>query len=397
MLIYIILFLIILHNVYKFDIQKKGTERQRIWHFHFCALILIVVSSLSYRVGIDSTRYEEGFLHYPILSEFKFKDLQYFNNEPFWVLLNIIVKSFFNSWVIVKLVVMISFTMSLFYVIRRTTRYVFSVVLLFYVISWLPFCFESLRQTMALSFFLWGAIPLYEGDFKKYLIRAWPMVLFHSSGIVIFLLAICFKFIKSTKIICIVILSLFGLSALFSDYMYSIANIINFVSAETAEEMQQSFTNETYGLKSQSLIGLLVHGIQYVFPSVLLSYYYRLRNNNMISSLLLLFSIFSIFSFSWIICYRFCDYFRVFYYIAICDFLLVKTEQHKGLIMKGVIVAGTVVLLYFKSNTLFNSSLSNRTSLDVRYFPYHSVLTKEKDPYREQYVSELTQFTTLFK
>lgn len=397
MLIYIILFLILLYNTYRFDIQRKGAELQRIQMYHFCAFLLIVVSSLSYRVGIDSTRYEEAFEYFPTLSEFKLNTLQFFKNEPLWVLLNIVVKTIFNNWVIVKLIIMISFTMSAFYLIRHTTKYIFSSVLLFYFLSWLPFCFETLRQTMALSFFLWGCIPLFRGELKKYIIRAWPMLFFHKSGIVIFVLAICFKYIKPTKTNCILIAVLFGLSAVFTDYMYSISNIVNIFSAETAEEMQMSFSNDAYGLKTQNIVGFFVHGVQFVIPSILLAYYYGRRENYMISNMLLLFSIFSIFSYSWIICYRFCDYFRVFYYIAICDFLLEQRNQYKVMVSKYVCVVGVLLLLYFQVNKLFNSNTSNRTSLDVRYFPYHSVLTKEKDSYREQYVSELSQFTTLFE
>ncbi len=396
MLIYIILFLIISFNVYRFDIKKQGSERQRIQAYHLCALLLIIVSSLSYRVGIDSTRYEEAFGHYPTLAEFKLSDLKDFNNEPLWVLLNIIVKTLFNSWVIVKFITMTSFTMSLFYFIRHSTKYIFTSVLLFYFISWLPYCFETLRQTMALSFFLWGLVSLFEGDVKKYLKRAWPMILFHHSGIVPFLLTLCFTKIKVTKGLSFFILILFALSAVFSDYMYNFANIINLISAETAEEMMRSFANEKYGLKSQNIVGFIVHGVLYVIPSVLLSCHYYINRKYIISNVLILFSMFSIFSYSWIICFRFADYFRIVYYVALSDFLLNRSYVNKSLITKYICSIAMILLVYMNSNSLFNSTTSNKTSLDVRYFPYHSVLTEKKDPYREQYISESIQFETLY-
>ena len=179
--------------------------------------------------------------------------------------------------------------------------------------------------------------------------------------------------------------------------MYSIANIVNLVSAETAEEVERSLSNATYGLKSQNIVGFFVHGVQYVFPSVLLAYYYGKKGNHIVSNLLLLFGIFSIFSYSWIICYRFGDYVRIFYYVALCEFVLEKRTKSKGGVTKWVCCVGITLLLYVQADKLFNSNISDKTSLDVRYFPYYSILTKQKDPYREQYISGQNQFTTLYE
>ena len=66
-MLYILIFIILLYFVYKYD--YKGKKSKKWTNYYILMIVLIVIAGLRYRLGIDSIRYEEQYKDFPTLGE----------------------------------------------------------------------------------------------------------------------------------------------------------------------------------------------------------------------------------------------------------------------------------------------------------------------------------------
>jgi len=103
MVIYIIIFFYLVVLAYVYDYRKNSIGK--IYFIYLTLLIFILFSGLRYRVGIDTSRYEIFFNECPTLFTLKSGIISCnINEQPLWLLFNIICKTISDDFVILQLI-----------------------------------------------------------------------------------------------------------------------------------------------------------------------------------------------------------------------------------------------------------------------------------------------------
>lgn len=388
MFIYCSIFLYLLYLTYRFDSKGISPQisRKAANHFFVLEYIFILVVGLSYRVGTDALNYMEAFKGFPTFSTFSLDDLLNFEREPFWVLLNITGRSTINDFSFVMMFCAFILNIPLFKLIREECKYPFTVLLLYFLMGWLNVSFEMLRQTCATGFILWGSLYLLKGNRRAFLLRAWPAVFFHITGILLVLLIWAFSYIKINKVSLFICTLIFFVGIMIKDSFEQFFTIFNIMSAEMGATYMDYINSSQYGLLERSFFGYLQNFcLNFFLPATTLFYFYNKNYNTYFQRILMLYVVLLSLSSVLGIIYRMAASLQWFYFIAMATMLFewMKSKKYK------LLQIGVFVLLLYSVNNAINPILTGKyedyahNNRDVRYFPYTNVITKEVVPERE--------------
>lgn len=172
--------------IYHFDIS--GNRRQRLLCYALLSTYLVLLSGFSYRVGSDSGFYEDSFRSIPTLAKVTVDSYYDSPYQPLYFLLCVVCKSVVpdfwfmhlcQSWIVCT--VMFGF-------IRKRTDHLFSGALLFILCIYPYFCFEILKESLAVCMVLLGYPYLEQKKYLKFYLFAALALSFHFSGAVAFFL-----------------------------------------------------------------------------------------------------------------------------------------------------------------------------------------------------------------
>ena len=196
---YLIVFLIALLFVYKYDIKQKAKHKEAAYFLLFISAVLI--AGCRYIVGGDTVRYMRYWEYYPTITD----DPDVFSYalfDPFWMLLNVCCKSVCSDFIFFQFVHAILLNGILFYGVFKRQVYFrehrFTVVLFYFLYFYLYFNMEILREALAIAFFLLSLPAFQQKQWMKYYCLAVIAFLFHSSAIILFLLPM-FRYIPWNK------------------------------------------------------------------------------------------------------------------------------------------------------------------------------------------------------
>lgn len=394
-----ILFLLLLVCMYVFDFFKTTPiDLYRIFYF-ICSLGLISVAALSYKVGSDEFGYRKLFDQYPTLMDFKISRIDQYRMEPAWVIFNVICKTFTNDFTFVHAIIAIFLNSTVSYFIWKVSKFRFATLFAYYILLWITTSFESLRQSLSFSFYLWGCLSLLRGSGKGFLLRAFPMILFHKTGIIVYLLTFFFRGIRRVnKKVLTAVVVLFSISVLSNTFFSGILNVLNVItSEETSELYTQYMQSKEYGIGvSKSIVGsVLIISFNIIVPLMLCRM--KPNVNTRIVPLVLIFVFFSIFQFSFLIFGRLMQYNMIFYIIAFTNVVLPVLKKHKMTIptlfvsIVFTLQLGMEIAGYFRTDRPFVVD-----GADVRYFPYKSVLS-ENPEYPKRETRFVPMWSTIYK
>lgn len=378
MFIYILLFIFLTWGIIVYDFSKFGKYRKP--YYIYCCIALLLIVTFSYKIGTDTFSYLPLFYQYPTFGTFKFTEILTYKCEPFWVLLNISIRSIWSEFCFLHLIVCLLLNIPIYKIFYEQSKHPFSCLLLYYLTIWITCNFESLRQSCAMGFYLWGCMALIKDNQKGFLLRAWPMILFHKTGIIVYILTFMTRYIKINKILLYCLFVLLIISLTISSFFEKIIFYINIFSSDQADIYESYLNSEQQGVGNEkNVLGCIFPLLlNIIIPSYMMVYYKR---NGVIwlSRLLLIFVFFSILQFSFIIFKRLMEYTYIFMILGIINLTYLKIRERR-VIPKCILSLSILCIIYISNINYFRPASSyDVNGLDIRYFPYRSVFDEDKE------------------
>lgn len=383
-MIYLFVLYILLVGI--FIISKKSTSKKKYWYAIEC-ICLILLSGLRYHVGGDSLAYEEDFESgtYPKLTElyrFDFKNSEY---QPLWYLLVAIVKSIANDFILLQIVHSLFINIVVFWFIRRYSKKPFTMVLVYFVMTYLYFNMEILRESIAVCIFLLSIPYLQNKRYLQYYILVILAIGFHFSALILIPIPLIIKantasFSIKQGTIALAIIFVLSLTP-------AIRSVLNAIDFSMVISRYETYS----GLKS-NFVGQIFPIIRSVFMLMLIVPIAKFRENKgfengIINTYLLIVFIGILLQFF----YRFENYLIIPFYVIILNnyYGYKKFSTSKRLKMRSAYIVFLIgisfILLnktyyYVRDQSEFN--YSNTAHYYNRYYPYSSVFEKKEDSRR---------------
>ena len=153
-MIYFIVLIILLFFAFIYDFANTKVGRKIAYYSILIGLICL--SGFRYRVGGDTLSYMLTYPNMPNLKQlgnFDYIDLKL---QPLWVLLVSISKSVTEEFYMLQLFHAIIINTLIFSFIKTNTKYIFTAILLYYIGYFGYFNFEIMRESIAISIFLYS-------------------------------------------------------------------------------------------------------------------------------------------------------------------------------------------------------------------------------------------------
>lgn len=380
-MIYILTVAVLSCFVLLFDILKK--DKLKNFFYVLEAIFLILLAACRFRVGGDALAYEDMYKYLPTMDEllrYGFSDLEY---QPFWYLLNALIKLISDDFFFFQLAHALIINISIFIFFHRYCRHKFTMVLFYFIFLYPYFNFEILREAIAVVIFLYAYPKIFKKKYLKYYLMISVAFLFHASSIFLFFvpfIVVLFKRnIGSTNILIIgIIIALlsFSIVNLFIQYLPVNEVIIRRL--------------DTYASLEFNLNGVIM-GLFRLVPAFLAVYIIRKTGNKseLVASVINIYFILGILAFIVVGAYRLLNYFSIFYYIILVELILYGLKINFYHTLKGKIIKNVLFMLlfinigYYYVRDMSKYNYGNDARFYNLYVPYNSVLYPEVDLRRE--------------
>lgn len=205
-MIYVFVVLGLFWFIYIYD--YKGCRKDKLLWYNIMMIIFVVIAGFRYRLGIDTVNYEDEFYRETLyFSEWNLSNIFLeADTDSGYLMYTSLMKSLFGSWEVAQFLIALFVNVVVFRFLYKNTIYPFVAILLYFCSLYYDLNFETLRQALALSFFLLGYKYLMENKYLKYYIFVILSILFHKVA----LLTLFFPFIKTLKVnVCTVVFLIF--------------------------------------------------------------------------------------------------------------------------------------------------------------------------------------------
>lgn len=380
---YIIPFVTLLFCIYKYDYKQCGSPK---YLLHIICGYFILLSGLSYRMGLDIVNfYVDEFNNYPTLSGISFDFLfETPKRQPGWLLFASICKSVIPSFNFMKTVIAAILNISMFLAIKRHTKYVYTGVLLYFVLLYMYFNFEILRESLAISFFLMST-PYYEANrWKKYYIFILIAILFHESATFLIFLPLIKKIGTSKKSIFAYAFMALGLM-LFASYFTWIPQMIASVPM-FAEKAQGYIQSDYFGTtKSFTITKVLSYSLSIFLPIIATYYIKDYKRKRILGYYVIVYVFIHVFTAFFPIIMRLGNYLSIFYFIFYVEMLKSIVGfyiKRNAYIAKTLLCTAYILYTAIPLHLMPQERLAGFPSIVV-YYPYTSIIDEERIPERE--------------
>lgn len=395
-MIYIFTLLAIIVCAFVFDFGRVKNPRLKNNCYYLLLIWLIALSGFAYNVGADMPGYMEQYAEIGMHKFSTWKDLSYFDNrQPGWMLLNIFCSRIYSRFVLLQLVVSAFSNFVIINFIKKHSKYVFLGIFLYCICSYLNFNFNSLRQTVAIAFFLIGYKYLVERKWVKYYIFIFLAFMFHSTAAICVVFPLFYLIKINYKTIGIILLSTIGLIFL----------MLRLGGAEWLSELflknadlaglftdRERIVEAYFGDNAMKYEGLNVFGLIQLFlfaTPILLTIvgaYKRVITIPTIAlQLLILYLVLYLLDFVIpVVFMRFVMYIEILYYCALSDFAIdfPKKRMSPRIVFTSVLLC---LALFRPVHTLFAINPTSNLEFYKQFYPYYSVFNPHIDPVRSAY------------
>lgn len=380
-MIYFLLISLLICLVIRYDINGKTEYKNTCY---ICLLVLLILlSGFRYRLGIDTTYYLYSYYHeIPMLHEITIDDLT-FGKDPFFMLMNSIIKTVGGKFYIVQLVHAAIVNSLVFFYFRRYSECLFICALLYFVTVYLVLNMEEMRASLSV------AISLYANDFiikKKWLkglILYGVCCLCHASSLFFLLFIPIISYIRfNTKgILILFALAAFGIIA--TQFLIENYQEIIDVNEVVEHKMEYYLTDEEHTVGKVNVFGYIGTIIGLIYPMV---YLFFIKNHDKSSSLLvvepflMLFFLFSILSLQVPIIYRYVRFYSIYNILFVSSFIIHLLHK-RSIFSKGIQSIRTLIIMLPFLYSIMKGYSDVKTY--ARYYPYSSIFDMETNDQRE--------------
>ena len=377
MIYFLILFLLLILAV-RYDIQGKSKYRD---HWYLAVLvILIFVAGLRWRLGVDTPNYLGFFYHkYPDLDHFSFEDWP-IGKDPFYVLINSIVKSMGGRFYIVQLIQATIVNGLIFLYIKKHCKSIFTCALLYFVISYTGYCMEIMRAAISIVICLFGNDYILERKWVKGYLLYMLALMFHAQTVVLFVLPVLF-FLRLNKFGAMALVAAFIaghiIQAALGDYLMLLD--MDGAIGDKAEKYAESDQFGDQGGNMNFFIVFILPNLIYgVLTLIYMKRYHRESRLLKFEPMLMLGMMFLMMQMSMQIAYRFVDYYRIYFMMFCAEFFVYIAKNVK--LSRGLAYCRAWILIF---PFVFLLAFPKLTSKRYRYAPYSSVIERKVVKERE--------------
>lgn len=380
-MIYLIVLILLVYLSFIYDIREK-TKNRDFW-YRFVLIVFILIAGLRWRLGVDTPNYLEFFYYrYPTLGKFSFTDYG-IGKDPFYVLINSVVKTFGGRFFIVQLIQASIVNVLMFKYIEKHSSYFFTCILLYFVTFYYNLNMEIMRASLSVVICLFAYDYMLDKKWLKGYLLLCLALMFHMQTIVMFVVPI-FLFLRLNKLGIAIIFGAFlfaiYVNKIFGDYLM----MLDVVSEVGAEKAEYYLNSDKFGDQTKNLKFMAVMYFPYIIYSIAsLLYLKKYDKENPLLRLepFLLFGvIFVVMELNLYIAYRFVDYFKVYFILFFSELLISFIKQRGSRLSSGVVFARTFIIFI---PLFFMIGFTNYRRSD-RFYPYSSVIDRKIDKTREQ-------------
>ncbi len=401
-MIYLIIIIILIPLIYHYD-YRNHIRNRNLW-FNFILLILILVSGLRYRLGVDTLNYVEHYKYSPDLSNFFSTDFSQTRFGIGYLILSSICKSITNDFTLLQLIISTFVNTSILRFFYKNTPRVFSAILLYFCICYLYYNMEIIREAIAISMFLISWRYFVEHLWIKYYLCVLIAFLFHPSSLILVFLPLGFlpvfnRLFNLNWTTPVWIIIFYGVGIFLSIRFFDLLRLINLSQADTYADMyEMSDQSNSINLNILGIISFTTISILYPLVATWCINSGKVRNKffsdpKYASALyvIIFWSIyFAVFSQSIFILTRFSNYFTPFIVLVISDVLFDRILLSKLNLKLKLSFPLWAILIFpyflFSMANLFSQYHDTSYRTIQKYYPYSSVLTKEIDADREKMI-----------
>lgn len=382
-MIYSIVVFFIFLGIIRFDICRYKRGRNN--YYWFIIIILIFLSGFAYRLGGDGYVYYREYENYVDIFHFNENYYNRYSNIrlPGWMILSSITKSIIHDYWFFKLIHAFIVNGLFAYGLFKCTKYIYTALLFYFVLVYFNFNFQVLRESLAISIFMYSLPFFFTKKWFKYYLCCLLSLTFHESCIFTFTLPLFSLWDKSKriKLIYFFILVIMLLSANnIRGYLFHITPELG-VLTDRFSTYSQVF-NEDYTFSSFWNFVLNV-----VIPLFIV--YYLERRGELIKYRYLIVASTFTYTLSLFIpiAYRFLNYFLIFNYLAII--LFVDKIVCRGYKLHPLLfLMCCSVYILFKARMYMLPYGSTNVASYHQYYPYASIFDKSIDHDREVILKE---------
>lgn len=376
MIPYILIFLLIMCLIYKYDIQLSVHGR-RMWE-NIVITLLILMAGLRYHIGSDTIQYEYFFNNAPRLSELLLTKELLRAREPLWLLLTSVVKSVWDNFILFQVVIAILFNILLLNFLRKTTSKTFTSLLIIYCVCWWNFNFEIMRESVGVVLFLHSLLWLSQKNYLKYIILSIIIIFIHRFSFIVILLTPLVLFQNRKVVYPILFLAMFY-TLIFMDktVINAMLEILMEFSPDSASSKIGLYIDSTTeGFHSINIVGMIeLLILSIIFPIFVIMNRKDIHTgyNKFFPILIGLYILFSIFKAYFSIAGRLNSYLEIIFIVELTNALYnFKIDRNLKIVFQ--VMAFLFVFqgcYYFYKPTYYETR--KYITYDVRYIPYATI------------------------
>lgn len=377
-MIYVITIFLLLYLSYIYDV--KGSVRNKdVW----CCVVLsliILISGLRYRLGVDTPNYLYKFYHfYPSLDKFSGDDWS-LGNDPLFVLLNSFVKSIGGRFYHVQLIHSLFVNGLIFLYIKRHSKYVFTCLLFYFVFFFLNYNMQIMRGSMSIVLCLFAFDYVIKKKWIKACLLYFIGSMFHIQTLFVIIIPFLL-FIRLNKVGLAFLVTSFFVGQVVQELLVDYLWLFEFNDA--VETKANIYANhEEYGTQRENVTYVLIRIVPTILYVLISLWVVKKRNLSndllklepfvMIGLILLCLQL------SLQIIYRFVDYLHVYFLLFYAEFFVYIAKKCKNIprrlsFAKAMIVFTPLLVLW----------IWHLHYAYMQYYPYSSVFDRQIDTKRE--------------
>ena len=375
-MVYLTLLCVLIFCTVKYIEQPVHSKGYSKWIW-IVSLSIIAIAALRYEIGADTfLSYMPKYENYNDIAHLTFDDFDETDYQPGWVVLIALCKYIYPDFYFFQLVHALILNLSILYFLKHNSKNIFAALLSYFIINYLEFNTECLREAMAISFVL-IAFEMFKR--KKYF---WTAVLsfiafnFHVSAIGALIIPLIHntKFTRKSFVIISIV-------ALLSPFIYQfIPDPAKFVISVTGKSDLVNWYNNREFSTTLNINYYIQHVVYYVFIPMSLVLYNLKKGKGKYIGYAYAFSILqmlAVFSYGF---YRFANYIAPFYWLMIaeCIYYFFNSSKNKPVFAFIVMV---LIGCFVYQGKLLGPDSDNRmiesSKLYDRYFPYKTWLIED--------------------
>ena len=386
-MLYFSIVIILMLFSYHFDFRQN--EKNKCFWYVAILVILILVSGLRYRLGIDTTRYIYSFYHdTPFLWQL---DWEYFaiGEDPLFRLMNSVVWTCGGRFYIVQLIHAAFVNGLLFKYIWKHSPYIFTCVFFYFIWKFFVFNMEEMRASMAVVICLFANDYILEKKWIKGILLYIIGCFFHVSTIVVIMMIPLLFFFKMNIKGLVLLLGAYIVGGILMAIIEDYIAMLEF-SETMSNKAEGYFSRDDLTEQLGNVFYFIVNIVPFLFYSTVSFLYVKNKKKNdqllKLEPLLMIALLFMVLQMQIYMVYRFVNFYAI-YIIFFSSYFLINIARNNRRLSLGVsyfrsLAVGTILIFaiiypYFREITIGR-----------RYYPYSSVIEKSIDRERELIYSD---------